>query len=99
MRVLKFEVSGQSLKKNGDFGGIIAGSTNYLQCRFATSDPDWLKCKKAAVFNDTYACALDAAMSCAVPDEVTDGKSFKVQLVGQHGATRIVTNNLLIEQV
>lgn len=99
MRELKFEVSGQALKKSGDFGGIIAGSTNYLQCRFATSDTDWLRCKKAAVFNDEYACALDNALCCMVPDEVTAGKSFKVKLVGQRGTTRITTNNLLIEQV
>ena len=34
-----------------------------------------------------------------VPDEVTDGKSIKVALIGQNGVTRIKTNPVLIEQV
>ena len=90
MRMLKFTVEGQKLAKCGDFTGVTAGSKGY---------PEWLTAKKIAVFNDEYAVAVSSKGECAVPDEVTDGKCFKVYLAGQNGKTRIVTNKVLIEQV
>ena len=99
MRMLKFTVEGQKLAKCGDFTGVTAGSKGYLRCRFELSDPEWLTAKKIAVFNDEYAVAVSSKGECAVPDEVTDGKCFKVYLAGQNGKTRIVTNKVLIEQV
>ena len=42
---------------------------------------------------------MNDAGECMVPDEVTDGKSIKVALIGQNGVTRIKTNPVLIEQV
>lgn len=99
MRRLLFIVEGQNLRKAGNFSGITAGSKGYLCCNFGTADYDWLGAKKVAVFNDTEAVALDGSMECIVPDGVTDGKSFKVQLVGQRGTVRMTTNAVLIEQV
>lgn len=99
MRVLKFEVNGQTLKKNGDFSGIMAGSKGYLKCGLQLSDNDWRHARKVMVFNGEYAVAVNADYECRVPDEVTDAKSFKVQLVGQTGQTRMMTNPVLIEQV
>ena len=99
MRRLVFAVEGQNLRKAGDFSGITAGSKGYLCCHFGTADYDWLVAKKAAVFNDREAVPLDSSMECMAPDEVTDGKSFKVQLVGQRGTVRMTTNAVLIEQV
>lgn len=99
MRRLLFSVDGQHLAKQGDFTGVTAGSKGYLRCRFALSDPEWLMAKKIAVFNDEYAVTVSAEGECAVPDEVTDGKCFKVYLAGQNGKTRMVTNRVLIEQV
>lgn len=99
MRMLKFAVEGQKLSKQGDFTGVTAGSKGYLHCRFELSDPEWLMAKKIAVFNDEYAVAVSAEGECAVPDEVTDGKCFKVYLAVQNGKTRMVTNRVLIEQV
>ena len=96
MRMLKFAVEGQQLAKHGNFTGVTAGSKGYLRCRFEQSDPEWLMAKKIAVFNDEY---VSAEGECAVPDEVTDGKSFKVYLAGQNGKTRMITNKVLIEQV
>lgn len=99
MRRLIFAVTGQQLTKHGDFSGVTAGSKGYLRCRFELSDPEWLMAKKIAVFNDEYTVAVSAEGECNVPDEVTDGKSFKVYLAGQTGKTRMVTNKVLIEQV
>ena len=51
------------------------------------------------MFNDEYAMAVNADFEGMAPDEVTDGRSFKVQLIGQTGKTRMKTNPVLIEQV
>ena len=63
------------------------------------AEQDWLGAKKIALFNDQYPAAVNDAGECMVPDEVTDGKSIKVALIGQNGVTRIKTNPVLIEQV
>lgn len=99
MRRLIFAVEGQKLSKQGDFSGITAGSKGYLRCNFVTGDSDWLGAKKVALFNETSAVAVDEAGECAVPDEVTGEKSFKLRLIGQNGSTRMTTNAVLIEQV
>ena len=51
MRTLKFNVEGQSLKKDSacDFSGIVKGSKGYLQCSFSFSR-EWAGCKVAASF-------------------------------------------------
>ena len=98
MRRLLFSVSGQSLRKEGNFAGVIAGTKGYLRCHFGMAEQDWLGAKKIALFNDQYPAAVNDAGECMVPDEVTDGKSIKVALIGQNGVTRIKTNPVLIEQ-
>lgn len=99
MRKLNFTVSGQKLAKQGDFSGITAGSKGYLICKVKTTDPDWMRAKKVMLFDEEYAVAVEADGECVVPDEVTDGKSFKLRLIGQRGRTRMMTNPILIEQV
>lgn len=49
MRTLQFKVSGQSLSKDGDFSGLIAGTKGYLYTAY-NFDGEWDGCKKAAVF-------------------------------------------------
>ena len=98
MRTLIFAVDGQKLAKDGDFTGIAAGSKGYLKCRFELAG-DWAKAKKIALFNGEYPVAVDSFGECLVPDEVTDGRSFKVRLAGQSGKMRMLTNQVLIEQV
>jgi len=99
MRRLLFAVKGQTLTKAGDFTGITAGSKGYLKCTFGCTESDWLRAKKVALFNEKIPVAVDEAMECKVPDEVTDGKSFKLRLFGQVGQTRLTTNAVLVEQV
>ena len=60
---------------------------------------DWRGAKKVALFNETCAVAVDEALECCVPDEVTGGKSFKVRLIGQKGTMRVTTNAVLVEQI
>lgn len=49
MRTLQFKVSGQSLSKDGNFSGIVAGTKGYLWLYF-DFDPEWAGCKKGCNF-------------------------------------------------
>lgn len=99
MRRLLFSVDGQHLAKQGDFSGITAGSRGYLKCCFGVNGSDWRGAKKIALFNEAYAVAVDEALECCVPDEVTGGKSFKVRMIGQNDTMRVTTNAVLVEQI
>lgn len=99
MRRLLFSVDGQHLAKQGDFSGITAGSRGYLKCCFGVNGSDWRGAKKVALFNEAYAVAVDEALECCVPDEVTGGKSFKVRMIGQNDTMRVTTNAVLVEQI
>lgn len=101
MRTLQFQVSGQSLKKSGDFTHIVKGTKNYLQCEFHFEGTDWQRNKIVAAFvtrTNEYAAAVGTNGICKVPDEVTDEKTYKIYLVGMKNETKIITNKVLIEQ-
>ena len=104
MRILSFTVDGQKLSKNGDFSNIIRGSKGYLKCKFSFNGNDWSKHRVIAVFrvhdNEEYAVLLNHDGTCMVPDEVTDGAYFKMELVGVSSdkTITITTNKELVEQ-
>lgn len=102
MRDLNFEVDGQSLRKVGDFSGIIRGSKKYLRCVFSYKGIDWSNMRAIAVFEhngNEYAVVIQKDGSCMVPDEVTDGSYFKVSVVDVSGKNKkITTNKELINQ-
>lgn len=101
MRTLQFNVSGQRLSKSGDFSHIIKGTKGYLKCEFDFQDTDWYGRKVAVVFESKgkeYPVAVGTDKTCNVPDQVTSAKYFKMRLVGQKDKTRIITNQVLVEQ-
>lgn len=100
MRYLMFDVQGQRLSKDPacDFGGLVRGSKQYLTLS-ATFDAEWQGFTRVALFNERYAVALNATNSCNVPDEVTDGDSIHVRIVGVSGARRIRTNCVVLAQI
>lgn len=101
MRVLKFDVSGQSIKKDPDcnFDGIVKGTKGYLQAEF-TFDKEWDGCKIAAVFTKygkEYAAPLKNNV-CEIPDEALTYKEFSVKVVGVRNDYRITTNSEKVMQ-
>lgn len=102
MRILEFSVDKQKLVKSGDFSGIVSGSKGYLKCKFNFISEDWTACKVVAVFkhnNEEYAVAVNNDRTCMVPNEVTDGRCFKIKMVGVKGKDySITTNKVLISQ-
>lgn len=101
MRTLEFKVDKQRLTKDGDFDHIVAGSKGYLRASFMFSE-DWNNCLKVASFYDDHRNEyarpiIDGA--CDIPDEVTDGKIFRLRVIGKRGTDyQLTTNVLLIEQ-
>lgn len=101
MRVLEFKVDKQSLKQdpNCDFTKIVAGSKNYLKAHFTFSD-DWADYKKAVSFwrgKEEYARILRND-ECMIPEEVLNGRTFAISLLGQKGDIQIPTNRILVRQ-
>lgn len=99
MRILQFKVNSQSLSKDGDFSGIVAGTKGYLYTAY-NFDSEWDGCKKAAVFSrcdKEYPVPIVNAR-CAVPDEITEYKRWKVYLVGVKDGYRITTNEVEVRQ-
>ena len=99
MRTLHFAVSGQNLSKDGDFSGIVAGTKGYLYTAY-NFDGEWDGCKKAAVFlryDKEYPVPIVNG-KCAVPDEITEYKRWKVYLVGVKDGYKITTNEVEVKQ-
>lgn len=97
MRVLKFKVDRQIIKKDGDFSGIVKGSQGYLSAEFSFSS-DWSGCKVVASFfsgEQEHAVPI-SNHRCLIPDEVLTGDYFRVQVVGLEKGQIIKTNKVLV---
>lgn len=86
MRVLRFIVTGQTLKRDTlcDFTGIAAGSRGYLFARFSF-DNDWSGCKKVAVFTNKgkeYPVGITGNL-CQIPAEALTGPVVQVYVLGR----------------
>lgn len=103
MRVLEFDVSGQSLSKSKDcdFSGIVPGSGGYLKAHFTFSN-DWSGAVKVAEFR-TYSSTEPVSVpiignECMVPSEVTAGKAWYIKVIGKKGDVIIPTENCRVRQ-
>lgn len=102
MRILRFRVDGQRLKKSAgcDFSGITRGSSGYLCARFDFST-DWDGYAKAACFyNDgiAYYAPLDAENRCMIPTAALTGRMFGVSVTGRKGSSTVTTNKERVRQ-
>lgn len=102
MRVLKFIVTGQSIKKSPecDFSDIVAGSIGYLKASFEFSD-EWDDCEKVAMFwndDETSKVHLDENNSCAIQANVLTTEKFYVSVVGKKAGYRIVSADTKVTQ-
>lgn len=99
MRVLQLKVSGQTLSKEGDYSGLVAGTKGYLQMAISY-DSDWDGCRKAAVFrryDKEYPVPIINGR-CNVPDEITQYDCWKVSLIGAREGYLITTNEVEVHQ-
>lgn len=102
MRTLRFIADGQKLTRDPacDFGGLVAGSSGYLQAAFDLSG-DWAGCAVAASFfsQDGRETAVPVQGGrCTIPKEALGGQLFAVRLTGQRAGMRIKTNKIYLRQ-
>lgn len=77
-----------------------SGSAGYLYASFC-ADREWDRCQKIAVFR-RYEKEIPVRVTdapCEIPEEVLDGKSFRVHLIGLRPGYRIRTNEVEVEQL
>ena len=100
MRTLQCKVTGQSLRKDGDFSGIVAGTKGYLRMAF-NFNSEWDSCKKAAVFSrhDREQALPVINGGCPVPDEIAQHSRWKVRLIGEKEGYRFTTIEVEVRQV
>ena len=101
MRTLEFIVDIQQIYKdpNCDFTNIVAGTQNYLQSHF-TFSPEWHDCVLVASFwrgGKEHAVLIQDGV-CDIPNEVLNGRTFGLSIIGQHKDYRITTNRILVRQ-
>lgn len=99
MRTLQCKVTGQSLSKDGDFSGIVAGTKGYLRMAF-NFNSEWDGCKKATVFShhDKEQAFPVVNNGCNVPDEMAQYNRWTVRLIGEREGYRITTNEVGVRQ-
>lgn len=103
MRILKFIVDGQQIKKDPEcnFDNIVPGTTGYLSAHFTFSD-DWNGYAKAVGFwangkeCEPQIVGFDGV--CDIPAEATRNKRFEIVVMGKHGKSRLITGKIEIVQ-
>ena len=101
MRVLKFIVSGQQIRKDPscDFEGLVPGTKGYLEAQFLFLE-EWKGCKKAAVFSSLgleYPVPIING-KCEIPEKALTRRMFSVKAVGTRDGYRITTNKVEVSQ-
>jgi hypothetical protein len=88
MRTLKFIVDGQILKPdpNCDFGGLVPGTSGYLQAEFTFSS-EWNDCLRAASFYSSLGTEYEPqplvqGCRCVIPAEALERRLFMIRITG-----------------
>ena len=104
MRTLKFIVDKQIITKdpNCNFGGLVPGTSGYLQAEFSFSK-EWKDCPKVVAFwsllgKEYPPQVLENGKTCMIPTEALSRRSFKVQVIGKIDDFKMTTNKLTITQ-
>lgn len=104
MRVLKFIVSGNSIKHDPlcNFDGLFPGKNDNVQAEFEFS-PEWLNANKVIGFwsiggNEYAPQLLDEYNTCTIPVEALRRPVFKIQVIGKNKGKIMTTNCLPVYQ-
>lgn len=103
MRVLKFIIDGQLIKKDPscNFEGLIPGTIGYLVAEFSFSQ-EWNGTVRVAEFwSNGEECTpqiLQNGTTCVIPSEALIGNMFKIKVLGKKENFKIVTDNVIVRQ-
>lgn len=104
MRTLRFIVDGATIKcdPSCDFSGLFPGKNPHIRAEF-TFTPEWNNKAKVVAFWSMLDAEydpqeIDDALSCIIPSEALSKASFKIQVLGKRGNSRLSTNKLTVRQ-
>lgn len=104
MRTLKFIVEGQDIKLDPtcDFSGLVPGTEGYLRAQFSFS-PEWRGYAKVAAFfsplgREYEPKVLRDGISCDIPAEALEKRSFKIQIQGKRRGVKMNTHKVTVRQ-
>lgn len=104
MRTLEFIVDGQTIKANPtcDFSGLFFSKKSDICAKFSFSS-EWNDKVKVAAFwsmlgNEYEPQVLSEENTCIIPADAFSRASFKIQVLGMKGSSRLDTNKLVILQ-
>ncbi len=102
MRNLRFKISGQQLEKDSgcDFIGIAKGTDEWLNI-VMSFDATWAGMSKVICMRDSDGNETNKIVngSVTVPNSVTGGDFFSIQIFGKKDGKLVSTNKLFIDQV
>lgn len=104
MRTLRFIVDAENIKCDPacDFSGLFPGRNPHIRAEF-TFTPEWNDKAKVVAFWSILDAEyepqeLDNDSSCVIPSEALSRASFKIQVLGKRGNTKLITNKLTVRQ-
>lgn len=104
MRILKFIVVGQIIKKDPDcdFNNLVPGSEEEVKAEFSFSK-DWNNYARAIQFTSVMGKEytpklLTDRKSCMIPPEALARRVFKIRVVGKYGDKKLMTNKVEVKQ-
>lgn len=104
MRTLRFIVDGETIKQDPscDFSGLFPGRNPDVRAEFSFSS-EWRNKAKVVAFWSMLGVEYEPQElqdddSCNIPAEALNRASFKIQVLGKKGVTKLTTNKLPIRQ-
>lgn len=104
MRVLSFIVDKQIITPDPkcDFRGLVPGTSGYLKAKFSFSS-EWKGAVKVVGFFDYSGKEYEPQIlkdgtTCIIPTEALQNRSFKLQVLGKRGKTRMTTDPIRVVQ-
>ena len=105
MRVLRFIVDGQLIKKDPacNFDNLVPGTEGFVQANF-TFSKEWEGCAKVVAFYSPLGReypprVLADGKTCIIPDEALQKRKFKMQVIGKKSDFKITTNKVTVSQI
>lgn len=104
MRTLNFIVENQIIKMDPscDISDLVPGTQGYVRATFSFS-PEWTGFKKVAIFSSAMGKkyspqTLSDGKSCIIPMMALARRVFKIQVHGEKGALKLITNKVAVSQ-
>lgn len=104
MRILKFIVDGQTIKKDPfcEFDGLVPGTEKLVLAEFSFSK-EWRDYKKVIEFRSVLGKEYEPQKligdrTCVIPSAALQKRAFKIRVIGKKGDVKLTTNKIEVKQ-